>query len=88
MRIFSNFIKYQESVSIAKKLVKRIVESTLRLQKFPYTGKKENLLADRKKEYRFIVEKHYKIIYWIEGNYIKIAAVFDSRQNPTKIKQL
>ncbi len=82
------FYKYQESVSIARKLVKEIVQSTLRLQKFPYIGKKENLLADRKNEYRFIVERHYKIIYWIEGNYIKIAAVFDSRQNPQKIKQL
>ena len=82
------FYKYQESVPIARKLVKKIVQSTLHLQKFPYIGKKENLLAERKNEYRFIIEKHYKIIYWIEDNYIKIAAVFDSRQNPEKIKQL
>ena len=82
------FYKYQESTSIARKLVKEIVQATLRLQKFPYIGKKENLLADRENEYRFIVERHYKIIYWIENNYIKIAAVFDSRQNPEKIQQV
>ena len=29
---------------------------------------------------------YYKIIYWIEDNYIKIATVFDSRQNPEKMK--
>jgi plasmid stabilization system protein ParE len=82
------FYKYKESVSIARKLVKEIVKSTLRLQKFPYIGKKENLLADRKNEYRFIVVRHYKIIYWIEDSYIKIATDFDSRQNPEKVKHL
>ena len=82
------FYKYQESTSIARKLVKEIVQATLRLQKFPYIGKKENLLADRENEYRFIVERHYKIIYWIEDNYIKIATVFDTRQNPEKVKHL
>lgn len=82
------FYKYKESVSIARNLVKEIVQSTLRLQKSPYIGRKENLLAQRKHEYRFILERNYKIIYWIEDNYIKIAAIFDSRQNPEKIKQL
>jgi|SRR6056297_210128 len=82
------FYKYQESISIAKNLVKEIVQSTIRLQKFPYIGKKEKSLANRKNEYRFIIEKHYKNIYWIEDNYIKIATVFDYRQNPEKIKQL
>ncbi len=82
------FYKYQDSVSTARKLVKEIVQSTLRLQKFPALGKKEYLLTERNNEYRFIIEKRFKIIYWIEDNYIKIAAVFDSRQDPEKIKQL
>lgn len=82
------FYKYKESISIARSLVKHIVQSTFRLQKFPYIGKKENLLAHRKYEYRFIIEGNYKIIYWIEDDYIKIAAVFDSRQNPEKIERL
>jgi hypothetical protein len=30
----------------------------------------------------------YKIIYWIEDKYIKIATVFDIRQNPEKIKNI
>ncbi len=51
------------------KLVKKIVQSTLRLQKFPYIGKKEYLLADRKNEYRFIVEKHYKIVSPVLDNF-------------------
>jgi hypothetical protein len=42
-------------------------------------------LKDRKFIYRFIVVRNYKIIYWIEDNYIKIASVFDTRQNPNKI---
>jgi len=60
----------------------------LKLQESPQIGRKEELLVDRKFEYRFLVVENYKIIYWIEDNYIKIATVFDCRQNPEKIKKL
>ena len=82
-----NTIKYKASVRVAKKLVKLLVKSTLKLQKSPQIGRKEDLLSDRKFEYRFLVVGNYKIIYWFEDNYIKIAAVFDCRQNPEKIKR-
>ncbi|MFP4622264.1 MAG: type II toxin-antitoxin system RelE/ParE family toxin [Bacteroidales bacterium] len=83
------YYKYKESITIARKIVKRIVQSTIRLQNFPRIGKKENLLIQRKKEFRFIIEGNYKIVYWIENeNNIKIAAVFDIRQNPEKIKDI
>lgn len=35
------FYKHKESISIARSLVKDIVQSTFRLQKFPYIGKTE-----------------------------------------------
>ncbi|MGM0649829.1 MAG: type II toxin-antitoxin system RelE/ParE family toxin [Bacteroidota bacterium] len=80
--------KYNASVRVAKKLVKEIVVSTIKIQNSPNIGKKEELLAIRKFEYRFLVVGKHKIIYWIEDNYIKIAAVFDCRQNPEKIKNV
>lgn len=82
------YYKYKASVRVARKLVKGLVKSTLKLQESPQIGTKEELLADRKFEYRFLVVGNYKIIYWIEDNYIKIATVFDCRQNPEKIKKL
>ncbi|MCD4833189.1 MAG: hypothetical protein K8R31_05275 [Bacteroidales bacterium] len=36
----------------------------------------------------FLVVGNYKIIYWIEDNYIKIATIFDCRQNPEKFKKV
>jgi len=43
-----------------------------------------------KKEFRYIVFKNYKIIYWIniKKNWIEISDVFDTRQNPIKMKEI
>jgi plasmid stabilization system protein ParE len=32
--------------------------------------------------------EYYKVIYWIEEPYVKIATVFDCRQNPVKMKRI
>lgn len=47
------YYKLKASVRIARKLVKGLVKSTLQLQNSPKIGTKEQLLADRKFEYRF-----------------------------------
>jgi len=51
---------------------------------------KEELLRNRKHEYRYILAGHYKIIYWVDdpNSRIVVAAVFDSRQNPAKMKKI
>lgn len=82
------YYKYKASVRVARKLVKSLVKSTLKLQESPQIGRKEELLADKKFEYRFLVVGNYKIIYWVEENYIKIATVFNCKQNPEKIQKL
>jgi len=43
----------------------------------------------RNREYRYLVYKNYKIIYWINTakNRIDIIDVFDTRQNPVKISR-
>ena len=81
------YYKINASIKVARKLVKEIIETTIILQNSPKLGRIEAFLKDRKFEYRFLVVKNYKIIYWIEENYIKIATVFDTRQNPEKIKE-
>ncbi|MEA3317301.1 MAG: type II toxin-antitoxin system RelE/ParE family toxin [Bacteroidota bacterium] len=82
------YYKYKASVSVAKKIVNELVRTSLKIQNSPKIGRKEELLINRKFEYRFLISGKYKIIYWIEDNYIKISTVFDCRQNPEKIKKL
>jgi plasmid stabilization system protein ParE len=75
------------STTVAQKLVHKIIDATIILENNPKSGRKEDLLADRSQEFRFIVVKNYKIIYWIdfEFNIVNISMVFDTRQNPVKI---
>jgi plasmid stabilization system protein ParE len=83
-----DYYKHKASPKIARKLVKEIVKTTIYIQNLPKVGRIEELLIDRNFEYRFLIVGNYKIIYRIEDNYIKIATVFDTRQNPEKIKKV
>lgn len=83
-----NYYKDEASIRIARKLVKQIIDRTIQLEKNPNSGTKEPLLSERKFEYRYLVEGNYKIIYWKQDSYIKIATVFDCRQNPEKMKEI
>lgn len=82
-----DFYKYNANTEVARKIVSQIVDKTILLEKNPFIGAKEPLLANRKKEYHYLVEGNYKIIYWKENNYVKINSIFDCRQNPIKIKE-
>lgn len=83
-----DYYKNKASLHVAKKIINQIIDKAIYLEKHPNTGQIEELLKERKNNYRYLVEGNYKIIYWIEDNYIKIAAVFDCRQNPIKIKDI
>jgi len=78
------------SLRIAKNLLQKIIAEPNKLLKSPDIGQIENNLQNREDDYRYLVFKNYKIIYAIdnERNLIKIADVFDTRQNPIKIKRV
>ena len=82
---------YEKRVStrFAKKLVREIINETKKLIKSPLIGQKEELLKQRATEYRYLVFKNYKLIYSVDNQNgtIKIADVFDTRQNPPKLKR-
>lgn len=83
-----DYYKVKASIAIARKLVKSIIEKTIILELNPLIGEKELLLAERPFEYRFLIEKNYKIIYRFNDKQVKIVSVFDCRQNPEKIGKL
>ena len=53
----------------------------------PLKGQKESCLEHLSLDHRRIVESHYKIIYRVTGEYIYITDIFDSRQDPDKMKE-
>ncbi|TXD81677.1 type II toxin-antitoxin system RelE/ParE family toxin [Subsaximicrobium wynnwilliamsii] len=82
------YYEKKASSKIAAKLVKGIISAPGKLITSPYIGQAEDLLKERKIQYRYLVFKNYKLIYAVdkENGFIKIADVFDTRQNPPKMK--
>ena len=82
-----NYYKTTANSQIARKLIHEIVSKTEGLEEHPRMGQKEGLLAGRSQDFRYLVCKNYKIIYWIneQENRVDIANVFDCRQSPDKI---
>ncbi len=74
---------------VAKKLVTEIITETNVLKNNPLLGQIEDLLVDRIENYHYLVCGNYKIIYSIDNKrkLVKIADIFDTRQNPIKIKR-
>jgi plasmid stabilization system protein ParE len=85
------FEYYSENVGIrvATNLLRKIIGEPNKLLVNPEITQREESLLDRENEYRYLVYKSYKIIYSVDtkAKQIKIADVFDSRQNPIKIKR-
>ena len=84
-----NYYKLKASLIIAQNLTNGILDATIDLAKNPQIGQKEILLSERIQEFRYLVYKNYKIIYWVnvEKHRIEIINVFDTRQNPAKLGQ-
>lgn len=75
------------SFSIAERQVIRIIDAVDILGTgFAKMGQKEPLLKNYGYEYHYLVKDNYKIIYRILPSEIVIDMVFDTRQNPEKIK--
>ena len=86
------YFYYRENASlkVAKDLVLGIENKTTILKNQPNIGQKEELLKNRRQGFRYLVFKNYKIIYWIniKENRVEISDVFDTRQNPVKMKEI
>ena len=87
-KIFEYYSEFV-SVRVAKDILKEIIEEPNRLISSPEISQREDLLLDRENEYRYLICGNYKLIYSIDfdNNALKIADVFDTRQNPSKIKR-
>jgi len=77
------------NLKVAHKLIDGIINQSTKLEKSPFIGQKEMLLIGRQQEFRYLVYKNYKIIYWINSakKQIEIVNIFDCRQNPEEIEK-
>jgi plasmid stabilization system protein ParE len=84
------YYKATAGTKVAQKLINAIINHTEGLELNSTIGQTEELLSDRQNQFRHLIFKHYKIIYWINTakHRIDISHVFDTRQNPFKIREI
>tara|TARA_R110002012_G_scaffold321969_1_gene552904 strand:- start:36468 stop:36785 length:318 start_codon:yes stop_codon:yes gene_type:complete len=83
------YYEKESSPIVAAKIITEIIKESEKLLSASFIGQKEELLKERKIPYRYLVFKNYKLIYSVDepNGLIKIADVFDTRQNPPKLKR-
>jgi plasmid stabilization system protein ParE len=84
-----DFLYESVNLKTAKQITLQIIEKTDSLVSFPEMGATEQLLTDRPQIFRYLLSTNYKIIYWVNSQKkrIEIVDVFDTRQNPVKVKR-
>ena len=89
LRQIFDYYKEKASSTIGRQIVNGIYKTILRLKNKPEIGQKEEFLINRPQGFRYLVHTNYKIIYWVNTEHprIEISDVFDTRQNPVKIKR-
>ena len=75
----------EKSEQAAIKLYNDFLDEIERLRDFPQIAAIEPLLINESRTFRSLVVRHtYKVIYYIEGDTIYIAAIWDYRQSPER----
>jgi plasmid stabilization system protein ParE len=84
------YYNFTAGLKVAQNLANGIIDESIKLSKNPFIGQKEDILKDRVQEYRYLVFKNYKIIYWVDdvNKIVWVSHVFDTRQNPLKLNQI
>lgn len=83
------YYKSKSNLKTTKNKVKEISKEVLILEKYPFIGQKQELLVNRKQEFRYFLYGNHKIVYYVdlEINLVEIVDIFDCRQEPLKIKR-
>jgi len=84
-----SYYSIKASEAIAKKLIIGIIETTIGIENHPEIGQIEKNLINRRQKFRYLIYRNYKIIYWVnyEQGRVEIANIFDTRQDPDKMKK-
>ena len=69
-----------------KEIRSEILTKADQLKVNPNIGSKEELLSGLSREYKKLICSHYKVIYFIDGQNVVVTDIFDSRQDPRKMR--
>ena len=79
----------EKSQQAAQRIIESMLARAKQLETFPESGARHDVVKSESKQYRYLVEGNYKIIYSYQSDnqavYIEI--VFDTRYNPDKLKE-
>jgi len=79
------FYKFK-SLIVARKMIADIHLAAHQLISFPEMGTVEQSLSEFPETFRYIVVRHiYKVIYFVEGNRVYIADIWDCRREPATL---
>jgi len=78
----------QNSQPAAQRIIETILSRAKQVESFPESGVKQETIEPAIKEYRYLIEGNYKIIYsyQTETQTVHIATIFDTRYNPEKMQ--
>lgn len=86
-QIYTYYKKKSEQAAV--NLFNGLIDAADTLLIFPEAGKIELLSEGTNICYRsLIAEKHFKLIYYIKEDVVRIVAVWDCRRNPVSLKRL
>jgi plasmid stabilization system protein ParE len=80
-----SFLEKIISLEYADKVILLILSRVEQLKNYPLSGKKEPLLEDLQQDHRYLIEKHWKIIYRLIEDVVYVTDVFDTRQDPSRL---
>ena len=82
-----NYYKKKASLKVARSIRSKLIKKPRLLSKQPELGQEEDNPVVAGREFRYLVEGNYKIVYRVftERQEILIATVFDARQNPNSL---
>ena len=79
----ARYIHQEFGQKATKKFHQNVLQWVSLIADNPGIGPKELLLQDKKREYRSIViSKRNKLVYYVEGDNLYIAALWDTRREP------
>ena len=78
----------EKSQPAAQRIAESILSRAKQLESFPESGPKQETIKTSVREYRYLVEGNYKVIYSYqpESQAVHIATIFDTCYNPEKLK--
>jgi plasmid stabilization system protein ParE len=80
------FYAAEANTEVADRIINSILETTRLLEQFPIGGQLEPWLDHLGQGHRHVVVGHYKVIYQVVEDTVRIVDVFDSHQDPERMK--